>query len=201
VVFRVKVSGIKQKQLPLLDDEFAKDCGPYTSLTELKDKVRAEMERALKQDIEEAYKDQILKRLADTHHFEIPETLLERELMAMIRQTLESRRRQKPGAAGFQDPVMRQEEVKRLKEEFLPESKRRVKIGLILEAVAEKEGLTVDEEDVEAEIAKLASALKMSHDEIRRLVDAGEDSREELRARILADKALDFVYRHAVIQG
>jgi len=201
VVFRVKVSGIKQKQLPLLDDEFAKDCGPYTSLTELKDKVRAEMERALKQDIEEAYKDQILKRLADTHHFEIPETLLERELMAMIRQTLESRRRQKPGSAGFQDPVMRQEEVKRLKEEFLPESKRRVKIGLILEAVAEKEGLTVDEEDVEAEIAKLASALKMSHDEIRRLVDAGEDSREELRARILADKALDFVYRHAVIQG
>lgn len=201
VVFRVRVGAIKQKQLPPLDDEFAKDCGPYSSLAELKDKIQTEMERVLKRDIEESYKDTILKRLDETHHFEIPETLLERELMAMIRQALESRLRQRPGSLDLRDPVVRQEEVKRLREEFLPEAKRRVKIGLILEAIAEKEGLIVDEEDVAAEIARLASALKLPQEEVRRLVDAGEESRDELRGRILADKALDFVYRHAVIQG
>ncbi len=201
VTFRVKVAGIKQKQLPPLDDEFAKDCGPHASLAELKEKIQAEMERALKRDIEEGYKDQVLKRLADTHHFDLPETLLERELLAMLRQSLEARRRQNPGAAALEDPAMRQEEVKRMKEEYLPEAKRRVKIGLILEAIAEKEGLHVDEEDVAAEIAKLAAALRMAPEEVRRLVDANEDSRDELRGRILADKALDFAYRHAVIQG
>lgn len=201
VVFRVRVGAIKQKQLPPLDDEFAKDCGPYSSLAELKDKIQTEMERVLKRDIEESYKDTILKRLDETHHFEIPETLLERELMAMIRQALESRLRQRPGSLDLRDPVVRQEEVKRLREEFLPEAKRRVKIGLILEAIAEREGLIVDEEDVAAEIARLASALKLPQEEVRRLVDAGEESRDELRGRILADKALDFVYRHAVIQG
>jgi len=201
VVFRFKVKAVKQKKLPSLDDEFAKDCGHYASLAELKEKLRAEMERALKKDIEETYKDFILKRLAETHHFEVPETLVERELTAMIRQLLEVRRRQSGGAAEFQDPNKRQEEIKRLREEHLPEATRRVKVGLVLEAIVEKEGLTVEEEDVSAEIERLASELKLSADEVRRMVEAGgEESKEELKGRILADKALDFVYRHAVIQ-
>ncbi|MEK6526154.1 MAG: trigger factor [Nitrospirota bacterium] len=201
VVFRFKVKAVKQKKLPPLDDEFAKDCGHYASLAELKEKLRAEMERALKKDIEETYKDFILKRLAETHHFEVPETLVERELTAMIRQLLEVRRRQSGGAAEFQDPNKRQEEIKRLREEHLPEATRRVKVGLVLEAIVEKEGLTVEEEDVSAEIERLASELKLSADEVRRMVEAGgEESKEELKGRILADKALDFVYRHAVIQ-
>ena len=201
VVFRFKVKAVKQKKLPPLDDEFAKDCGPYASLAKLKEKLRAEMERALKKDIEETYKDFILKRLAETHHFEVPETLVERELTAMIRQLLEVRRRQSGGVAEFQDPNKRQEEIKRLREEHLPEATRRVKVGLVLEAIVEKEGLTVEEEDVSAEIERLASELKLSADEVRRMVEAGgEESKEELKGRILADKALDFVYRHAVIQ-
>jgi len=201
VVFRFKVKVVKQKKLPPLDDEFAKDCGHYASLAELKEKLRAEMERALKKDIEETYKDFILKRLAETHHFEVPETLVERELTAMIRQLLEVRRRQSGGVAEFQDPNKRQEEIKRLREEHLPEATRRVKVGLVLEAIVEKEGLTVEEEDVSAEIERLASELKLSADEVRRMVEAGgEESKEELKGRILADKALDFVYRHAVIQ-
>lgn len=200
VVFRVKVGAIKQKALVPLDDEFAKDCGPYRSLAELRDKLRSEMERALKKDIEEGYKDQIRKRLVETHHFELPETLVERELTAIVREMVETRHRQKPG--NFEDPVKRQEEIKRLRQENLSEAQRRVKVGLILEAIAEKEGLTVEPEDIAAEVSRLAAALKLAPDEVRRMVEAGgEDSREELRARILADKALDFVYRHAVIQG
>ncbi|MGH7252065.1 MAG: trigger factor [Nitrospiraceae bacterium] len=201
VTFRFSVKAVKQKQLSPLDDEFAKDCGPYASLAELKEKLRVEMERALKKDIEETYKDFILKRLADTHHFEAPDTLVERELTAMVRQHLAVRRRQRGGAADFDDPGKRQEEIKRLREEHLPEATRRVKVGLILEAIADKERLTVEEEDVSAQIERMASELKLSAEEVRRMVEAGgEESGDELRGRILADKALDFVYRHAVIQ-
>jgi trigger factor len=199
VVFRLKITGVKEMKLPTLDDEFAKDCGPYNTLPELTDKLRTEMERALKKEIEESYKDTILKRLIETHHFEVPETLVERELAAIVRQQMQGRRRTRPE---FDDPAKRNQELKQLMEEHRPEATRRVKVGLILEAIAGKEGLTVGEEDLGSEIERIARGLKIQPDEVRRMLEAGgEESRDELRGRILYDKALDFVYRHAVIQG
>jgi trigger factor len=171
-------------------------------LEELKDKLRSEMETALKKDIEETYKDAIMKRLVETHHFDLPETLVERELSAMAQQHLNARRRQKADVPAIEDPTKRQEEVQKLRDEFLPEAKRRVKIGLILEAIAEKEGLRVEEEDISQELSRLAAALKLSPEEVQRMVlSGGDDMAEEFKGRILADKSLDFVYRHAVIQG
>ena len=203
VVFRIKVAAVKQKKLAPLDDEFAKDCGPYQSLGDLKEKLREEMEKALKKDIEETYKDTILKRLVETHHFDVPETLVGRELEAMVRQKLEQEMRMKgrSQAANPEDMAARQQEAKRLQEEFRPEAQRRVKIGMILEAIADKEGITVDNEDIEAEIERMAAELRISVEDIRKFMQAGgEDSRDELRGRIMADKSLDFVYRHAMIQ-
>lgn len=198
-VFRVVVKSVKRKQLPQLDDEFAKDCGPYNTLEELKGKVRSEMEAALKREIEAAYKDQVLKRLLDTHHFDVPESLVERELTAMIRQQLENRARQ---GKRTEEAGTRQDELTRLREELQPEATRRVKAGLILEAIAEKEGLRVEEADVVAELERLAKRLKLSAADVQRMVEAGgPDLRDELLGRVMADKSLDFVYRHAVIQG
>lgn len=202
VVFRLRIASVKEKRLPALDDEFAKDCGHYESLQELRDKVAEEMERALERDKEEKYKDTILKRLEETHHFEIPETLLERELSAIVRGVLQRQKRQGRGDVEPEHLAGRQAEIKQLREQHLAEAKRRVKLGLILEAIADREGLTVGEEDVAAEINRLAMELKLPAEDLRKLILAGgEESREELRGRILADKALDFVYRHAVIQG
>lgn len=201
VTFRFTIRGIKQKQLPALDDEFAKDCGPYASLEELKNHLRGEMERALKKDIDDSYKDTILKRLSEMHHFDLPETLVERELTAMIRQTLQSRQR-KAVDTGEPAAASRTEEIAKLKNEHRAEAERRVKMGLILEAIADKEGLTVTNEELNAEIVRLASEVKLSVDEVTRMIQAGgQESLEDLRSRVLADKTLDFVYRHSVIQG
>lgn len=202
VTFTCTVKSIKRKQLPDLDDEFAKDCGPYQSLQEIREKLRTEMERALKKDIEDSYKDTILKRLAETHHFDLPGTLVERELSAMVRQQLQSRQR-KPGDSADPTPAITQsDEAKQLQDEYRPEAERRVKVGLILEAVAAKEGLTVTNEDLSNEITRLASEVKLSVEEVTRMIRAGgQEALDDLRSRILADKALDFVYRHAMIQG
>ncbi len=202
VVFRLRVASVKEKRLPALDDEFAKDCGPYGSLQELRDKVTEQMERALERDKEEKYKDTILKRLEETHHFEVPETLLERELSAIVRGVLQRQKRQGQGDMDPEHLAGRQAEVKQLREQHLAEATRRVKLGLILEAIAEREGLAVGEQDVAAEIDRLATELRLPAEDLRKLILAGgEESQEELRGRILADKALDFVYRQAVIQG
>lgn len=197
--FRLEVKGIKRKKLPVLDDEFAKDCGPYASLQELRDKLRGEMEKALKKDIEESYKDALLNRLLETHHFDLPDSLVERELSAIVRQKLQARHR---GHVTDSLPAPDAEELKRIREEHREEANRRVKAGLILEAIAEKEGLSVSQDDLNNEVTRLASELRVPMADLVKMIQAGgQDSIEELRARILADKALDFVYRHAVIQG
>lgn len=202
VTFRCTIKSVKQRRLPDLDDEFAKDCGPYQSLQEIRDKLRAEMERALKKDIEASYKDTILKRLAETHHFDLPGTLVERELSAMVRQQLQSSQRRSGENPDGSTAAPRTEDIAKLQEEYRPEAERRVKVGLILEALAAKEGITVTNDDLNNEIARLAAEVKLSVDEIRRMIQAGgQDTLDDLRARILADKALDFVYRHAMIQG
>jgi len=191
------VSAVKVKKLPDLDDEFAKDCGAYASLAELTDRLRGEMEKALKREVEEQHKDTIIKRLVETHHFDLPDTLVERELEAIIRQHVQQQQRAGNDTSGAEtvDPTQ-------LRQQNRDEAMRRVKVGLILEAIAEKEKIAVSQEDVNGELVRLAHELKIPQSDLVKMIQAGgQDSLAELRARILAEKSLDFVYRNAVIQG
>ena len=94
------------------------------------------------------------------------------------------------------------EDLTRLRQEHRDEATRRVRVSLVLEAIAEKEGLTVTQDEFNAEIMRLASELKMQAAELVKMIKAGgQESIDDLRTRVLVDKALDFVYRNAVIQG
>ncbi len=197
VLFTLTIKSVKEKKLPALDDEFAKDCGPYTSLQEIKDKLREGMEQALKREIEDNYKDTIVKRLMDTHHFDLPEILVERELEAIIRQHVQQQQRK----SDTQEQTGT-EDVTRLRQEHRDEAARRVKVSLVLEEIAQKEGLTVTQDDFNSEVMRLASELKMPAADLVKMIKAGgQESIDDLRTRILVDKALDFVYRNAMIQG
>ena len=202
VQFTIAIQGVKQKTLPTLDDEFAKDCGPFESITQLQEKVQSQLEDILKKDIEEAHKDQIITRLVEMHHFDLPDVLVDREVKAMVRQRVMEEQRKKKGSNPLEDTLKLEEDVKRLQQELLPEAKKRVKLALVLEAIADKEGIVVEESDIQEEITKLARGLKLPVEDIQRMVTAGgEGSREEFRDRIRAEKALQLVYQFAVIQG
>ena len=89
-----------------------------------------------------------------------------------------------------------------LEEVFKRQAKKRVKLSLILDAISQKEGLEVSDEDVQAEVQKLATSLKLPEAEIQRMIEAGgQGAQEEFRERMKAEKALQFVYQNAVIQG
>ena len=202
MVLQVTIDAVKEQKLPDLDDEFAKDCGDYETLADLKTAITSQLENILKQDLEEAYKDQVIERLLQMHHFDIPEVLIERELQTIVRQKLMKEHRQSHREDDLEEPVRLQEEAKRLQQEQQPEAKRRVKLSLILDAISEKEGIQISEEEVQAEIQKLATTLKLPVEEIQRMVEAGGPSaQEEFRERMKAEKALQFVYQNAVIQG
>ena len=200
---RGSVQAIKQKVLPELDDEFAKDLGDYKTLAELREKVRAQLEQSLKRDIEETYKDQIMKRLVDLHHFDIPESLVQRELDAMVQSERTRRRRirhlMSHGEAGHQEEETL--DVRKFRDESLPTAQQRVKLGLVLETIAQKEGLAVTEADLDYECRQMARALQVDVAEVVKMLQAGgADAVEDLKSRILAEKALQFVYEKAIIQ-
>jgi len=201
ITLRAVVQELKRKVLPELDDEFAKDLGDYKSLAELREKVKGQLEQGLQRDIEDKYKDEIMKRLVDLHHnFELPETLVQRELEAMIQNTHQRRRMTLTEARGQAEPLPA-EEVRNLREQFLPTAKDRVRLALVLEAIAQKEGITVTEADVEQECRMMARAMKVEPAEIQKLLlSGGREALEDLRSRILADKALQFAYQKAIIQ-
>ncbi|WNM59105.1 trigger factor [Candidatus Nitrospira allomarina] len=202
MVLKVTIDAVKEQKLPELDDEFAKDCGDYDSLEHLKTTINTQLDNFLKQDLEEGYKDQVIERLLQMHHFEIPEVLIERELQTLIRQKMLKDHRHAHREDDVEEPLRLQEEAKRLQQELHPEAKRRVKLSLILDAIVQKEGLHVTEDEVNAEIQKLASSLKLPVGEIQRMVEAGgQGAQEEFRERMKAEKALQFVYQNAVIQG
>ena len=101
----------------------------------------------------------------------------------MVRQQLQSRQRKSGDNPDTSPTAPQTEDAKKLQDELRPEAERRVKVGLILEALAAKE-------------------VKLSVEEVTRMIQAGgQDTLDDLRSRILADKALDFVYKHAMIQG
>ena len=200
VTFSFTIDAIKQETLPELDDEFAKDCGEYANLEELQNSIREQFETLLKRDIEDGYKEQVIDRLVQMHHFDIPEPLIDRELQTMVRQKM--LREQQKSKGGIDEPMKLQEEAKRLQQELQPEAKKRVKLGLILESISEKEGLTVEDDDIEEEMARLAQQVKLPLEEVRKMVEAGgQQSREEFRERLLAEKALQLVYEFSVVQG
>ena len=202
VTFHVSILGVKKKILPELDDEFAKDCGAYDTLEALKDKIRSELESVLKRSIEEGYKDQILERLLEMHHFDLPEALIEREIRTMVRQRLMEEQRKKDGKLSMHDQIHMEEEAKRIQQEVAPGAQKRVKLGLVLEAIADKEGISVSEQDIQEEFSKLARGLQVPLGDIQKMVEAGgQSSRQEFEDRIRAEKALQLVYQYAVIQG
>ncbi len=202
VTFTVSILGVKQKILPTLDDEFAKDCGAYDTLEALKDKIRSELELMLKRDVEDGYKNQIMERLVTMHHFDLPEVLVERELHTMVRQRLMEEQRARTGQPSLEDHAHMEAEAKRIKQEAAPEAKKRVKLGLLLESIADKEGVSVSDQEVQAEYAKLAQSLRVPLTDLQKMVESGgQSSRQEFEDRIRADKALQVVYQYAVIQG
>ncbi len=202
LMIHVTIEAVKEQILPELDDEFAKDCGDYDSLDSLKTAIRTQLENLLKQDLEEKYKDQIIERLVQMHHFDIPEVLLERELQSLVRQKMMKDHRHSHQENDLEEPLRLQEEAKRLQAELQPEAKRRVKLSLILDEIAQKEGIGITEDEVQEEIQRLATSLKLPVPEIQKMIEGGgSGAQEEFRERMKAEKALQFVYQNAVIQG
>ncbi|HIO22576.1 MAG TPA: trigger factor [Nitrospirales bacterium] len=207
VTLAMHIREVKTAVLPELDDEFATDLG-MTSLEELKKKVREGLESQLEHDTEKLYKDQLMKHLVDSHTFDVPPSLLQEE-MALAVQHLEHDHQHDHGDADAAhihqhvnepDPEQ-QEKLRTLQSNIQETATMQVKARLILDAIAKEQGLKLSDDEIDTEYKRLAEQMKISLAEVKRKVYAGGDRGvQRFKARLLHQKAIQYVYAHAHIQ-
>lgn len=191
VLFKVDIREIKRKILPDLDEEFAKDLG-QNSMSNLHAKIREEIGNDKKRKAENNQKEEIIKKLIETHPFDVPSSMVERESRIMLNR----RKRQMLQGGGSLDGF--DEDGQRV--ELMPVATERVRAGLILEAIGRKEDISVSDDELNRKIEDIASGLRESHEDIKRLYISKDGSLEGLRSEIFVEKTLDCLFSKAVLR-
>ncbi len=196
--FKVLVKEVKVKKLPELNDDFAKEVSSFDTLEELKADLREKISRAKKERAEEAVRQRIMEKLTKDLKVDIPKKMIDRYVEAR-RKDLESRlARRDISLDSFLKAANYTE--RKMEEEFAAEAERLIKNELVLEAVARAEGLAVSDAELEEEILRRATALRMEAEEYREVLEE-RGLLDELRLDLLHEKALKFLVDHAVIAG
>lgn len=191
-VFAVKLHKLEVKELPALDDEFAKDVSEFDTLDEYKADVKANIEKRYADMAEGDVENQIKMALVEAVEADIPECMFENEVEAMIQDY--SYRMQSQGISMEMYMKYTGMTMENFKEQFKPQAESQVKLQLALEKIVELENITATEEDVEAEYAKLAEAYKMEVEKIKEAIQS-----EMLKKDIAVNKAVALVRENAKI--
>jgi trigger factor len=192
VRYRVEIQGIKRKVIPQADDEFAKTVSAFSTLAELRDKVRADLAAQKQKSVENAAKRKLMEKVAENYSFPVPETLVEDRLRRRLERFAEGL------AAQGIDPETAQIDWRALRDELRSEAEKDVRESLILDRVAEAEQLAVTPGELDETVRELAEGLRETPAALKtRLTRDGELAKLESSRRNL--KALDFIYRNAKI--
>ena len=191
VVFHVKVNAVKVKEVPAIDDEFAKDVSEFDTLDELKADVRGKITAEREEAAGRAFEDILMGKVADGLTGEIPDAMVEAQAQRFV-----DNFRMQIQSQGL--PFDKYLEMTKMDEDSLLEqakepAARQVKMDLAVGAIIKAEGLEATDEDVDAEYEKMAKQYGMEAEEIKKYMDA-----EVIREQVLRDKAIRVVVDSAV---
>jgi len=190
ILFHVKIKEIKEKVLPVLDDEFAKDLGDYSSLEELKTKLRGEIEKEKELAFERQLKDQVVDQLLEANPFEVPESLVEEQVKGLVSDT-----KLRLAAQGVDLKNLGVTEEK-LQGDYKAMAQKQVKTFLILEKIASQEGIAATDEEVDERLKEMAERMHQKFDVVKRYYEKN-GLLPEVKAGILRDKTLNFLLEKA----
>ncbi len=191
-VFKIKLHGIKVKDVPALDDEFAKDVSEFDTLDELKKDIKKQLEKRKNDDAENELHNTLLEEVAKGIKAEIPEAMIEKTIDDDVNEY--SYRLQSQGLKLETYLKYTGMDMKGFREGFKERAETQVRLNLALEKIIEKEKIEVTEEDIEAEYKKYADAYNMDIDTIKKAVSA-----ESLKPELASRKAIDLIVDSAVV--
>jgi trigger factor len=190
VQFRATVKGIRKKELPELNDEFAQDLGDYRTLDELREAVRKAIFAQRQHDAQQEAKDKIVDQLVDRHEFPVPETYVENQIRSRVEQTLRAM------ASEGVDPRSLKLDWEKVKGSQREKALREVKASLLLGKISERESIGATRDEVDKEVERMArqqrepvGALQMKFEK--------DGTLRRIASHIQTEKTLNFLFEHA----
>lgn len=194
VVFKVKINSIKVKELPELDDEFAKDVSEFDTLEEYRNSLSEKQLESAERSAKNAYENNVVKAVVANASTDIPDVMIENEMDNMVTQQDQQMRQQ--GLSIEQYLGYLGQEMSDFREQYREMAAERVKTSLVLEAIANVEAIEPDEAAVDQEIKDLATQYGMEVEALKK--EMGEDDFDYLRRNARVQKSVDLIRDAAV---
>jgi len=189
--YTVKVQGVKSKVLPELNEEFAKQLGEFSSVDDVRKRIREQIESDRQHQAEHEAKDKLVAELVKRNEFEVPDSLIERQIDIRLERGLRAL-----AAQGLTAEQMKKMDLQRLRAGQRDQAIQDLKASLLLEKVADEEQIQVSDDELDREVLALAQQAKQTTEAVRaRLTrDGGLD---RIRTRIRNEKTIDLLYRQS----
>jgi trigger factor len=189
IEYELKVEGIKEKSLPDIDDDFAKDLGDYKDLKDLKTKIKEQLRDSKKAAQKKEMAEQIIQKISDRMTLELPESVVDAEYNALLNRYLST----------YLPQNLSEKDFDKLKEDMRNRAVKNIKNHLILNKIAENERLSVSEEEITEEMKAIAKSNRVP---VARVIETikKEEKKEELRDNLLLRKTVDFLVESAIIE-
>ena len=188
-VFKCAVKKIEAKELPELDDDFAKDVSEFDTLAEYKEHVKTNLVERKENEAKRAKEDAAVDKAIENAQMDIPEAMLQTQCRQMLDDF--SRRMQSQGLSMDQYFQFTGMTADKMMEDMKPQALKRIQTRLVLEKVAEVENIQPTEEEVNEEISKMAEAYKMEADKLKELL--GERELEQMKKDMAVQKAVTVI--------
>ena len=187
--FKVVVKNVQRKELPELNDEFAADTTEFNTLDELKADLRTKLEEEAKNRAEAEMRNSLVEKVSEATELEVPEAMIEAQLDNMMMEL--NYQLQYQGLQLQQLLEMTGRTIQELKAEWREEATKLVKSSLILEAIAKAENVEVSEEEIEAELAKMAQMYNMEVEKIKSAMRPAD--LEDIKGQLTIRKTIDLL--------
>jgi len=189
IEYDLKIESIKEKKLPDIDDDFAKDLSNYKNLKDLKTKLKEQLRESKKGAQKREMAQEIIKKISDQLSLELPESVIEQENTALLNRHLSSLPQQN----------LSKEALSSLREDIRKRAVQNIQNHLILSKIAEKEKLKVSEEEITKEMKSIAKTHNVP---LTRVIESlnQEGQKEELKDNLLIRKTVDFLVKSAIIE-
>ena len=188
-VFKVKINEIRAKELPELNDEFVQDVSEFDTVAEYREDVKKKLQERKDNAAKGTKEDEAIQKIIDKSKMEIPEAMIDMQAQGMIDEF--AQRIAAQGMSFDQYLQFSGMTIDKLKEQVRPEALQRIQSSLVLEQIAKEENIVASDEDVDAEIEKMASMYGMKAEDLKNYM--GDSEKESMKRDIAVKKAVEFV--------
>ena len=195
-VFKMKVKEIKERKLPALDDDFAKQAGDFENLKALKDKIEKDLlvqkSREADQELEKALMDQLVKH----NKLDVPKGLVDRRIEEMLEQT-----NKKIEQMGQKAPEQDEKAKEKARKELEPEAKKQIQLAFLLDEIAKTQNVQVEDADLDKKFAEYAELYRQPAETVAQYYRGNEEALDHLKEVLRQEKTVDWIKAQADLKS